>query len=411
MIVAVEAFRLKLDSPAVDGRAPARHARGVGMAQPGEDTMRRLRHDLNHLVSAALFAVAVTTILTGVIADLWDLNDFRWHTYAGYVMTGFALAHVALNWRKMLAYARFRLGRSRRGAPAQKREAPTLPDGRLTPAVVGRAAGGALLSRRGLLGLGVGGLVGALGGRGLRPPPVIRGGEDLALVYHEWSKPGVLDALGTVANWGERPPQYKTYPHADTVTLPHPDLAGGLPTEDAIVRRHSTRAYSSEPLGLDELSRVLFLTAGTTRRGRRAHPSSGALYPIEVYPVVHNVDGLAAGVYHYGIRGHTLELVRAGDFRGAVVRQGLIQDFLGEANVVLFLTVIFQRMRFKYQDRTYRYGLIEAGHLGQNAYLAATSMGLGACAVGAFLDDAMNRMLGVDGREEAAVYMLSIGKT
>lgn len=86
-----------------------------------------------------------------------------------------------------------------------------------------------------------------------------------------------------------------------------------------------------------------------------------------------------------------------------------MQDFLGDANVVLFLTVIFQRMRFKYQDRTYRYGLIEAGHLGQNAYLAATSMGLGACAIGAFLDDDMNRMLGVDGRTEAAVYMLSVG--
>jgi SagB-type dehydrogenase family enzyme len=76
---------------------------------------------------------------------------------------------------------------------------------------------------------------------------------------------------------------------------------------------------------------------------------------------------------------------------------------------VLFLTVIFQRMRFKYRDRTYRYGLVEAGHLGQNLYLAAESLGLGACAVGAFLDDEMNAMLGVDGRDEAAVYMLSLG--
>ena len=67
-------------------------------------------------------------------------------------------------------------------------------------------------------------------------------------------------------------------------------------------------------------------------------------------------------------------------------------------------------MRFKYQDRTYRYGLIEAGHLGQNIYLAATSMGLGACAIGAFMDDEINEMLGVDGEEEAAVYMLGVGK-
>ena len=93
-----------------------------------------------------------------------------------------------------------------------------------------------------------------------------------------------------------------------------------------------------------------------------------------------------------------------------VVDQGIAQEFLGECGVVLFLTMILQRMRPKYQDRSYRYGLLEAGHLGENAYLAATSMGLGACGVGAFMDDAMNEMLGVDGVEEAAVYMLAAGR-
>jgi SagB-type dehydrogenase family enzyme len=212
-----------------------------------------------------------------------------------------------------------------------------------------------------------------------------------------------------VANWGERPPQFKVYTGAAPVGLPSPDFAGGIATEDAIRERRSSREYAGRALSAGELSRLLFLTAGETRPGRRSYPSSGALYPIEVYPVVHNVDGVPPGVYHYGVREHALATVRTGDFRQAVVRQGLLQEFLAAANVVLFLTVIFQRMRFKYQDRTYRYGLIEAGHVGQNAYLAATSMGLGACGVGAFLDDEMNRMLGVDGREEAAVYMLSVG--
>ena len=370
--------------------------------------MRRLRQDLNHLVSAGLLVVAVAAILTGVIADVWDLNDFRWHTYAGYVMTGLALAHVALNWRRMLAYARARL--RRRSRPRHpSRQSPGLLSGPLTPAVVARATGSALLSRRGLLGLGIGGAAGALVGRGLRPPPVIPGGEDVGLVYHEWSKPGVLDALGSVANWGERPPQYKSYPDAETVVLPEPELTGGLPTEDAIVARASTRSFSGTPLTSGELSRLLYLTAGMTRPGRRSYPSSGALYPIEVYPVVHNVEGVDPGIYHYDVRRHALERLAAGDFRDTVVRQALLQEFLGEAGAVLFVSVIFQRMRFKYQDRTYRYGLIEAGHVGQNVYLAAASAGLGACAVGAFLDDDMNDMLGIDGREEAVVYMLGVG--
>jgi SagB-type dehydrogenase family enzyme len=383
-----------------------------------EARMRRLRHDLNHLISAGLFAVAVAAILTGTVAHLWDLNDFSLHTYSGYAMTAFALAHVCLNWRKMLAYARFRFRRtstrtSATGARSATPPARAVLAGPITPASVGRATGTALLSRRGLLGLSLGGFVGVFTGRGLRPPPVIKGGADVGLVYHEWSKPGILDAVGAVADWGDRPPQYKTYPRATQIALPPPAVDAGLPTEEAIARRHSTRTYSGQAMTLDELSRVLWFTCGRnhSRGGLRSHPSSGALYPIEVYPVVHNVDGLDAGVYHYGVRDHGLAKVRAGDLRGAVVRQGLMQEFLGQANVVLFLTVIFQRMRFKYQDRTYRYGLIEAGHVGQNTYLAATSMGLGACAVGAFLDDAMNSMLGVDGRDEAAVYMVSVGKT
>jgi SagB-type dehydrogenase family enzyme len=102
--------------------------------------------------------------------------------------------------------------------------------------------------------------------------------------------------------------------------------------------------------------------------------------------------------------------VRAGDFRETVVQQGLSQEYLGQCNVVLFLTQILQRMRFKYQDRSYRYGLLEAGHIGENVYLAATSMGLGACGIGAYMDDEINAMLGVDGVEEATVYMLSAGK-
>jgi SagB-type dehydrogenase family enzyme len=101
--------------------------------------------------------------------------------------------------------------------------------------------------------------------------------------------------------------------------------------------------------------------------------------------------------------------VGAGDFRSHVVEQGISQEFLGECGAVLFLTHIPQRMRPKYQDRSYRYGLLEAGHIGENAYLAATSAGLGACGVGAFMDDAINDMLGVDGVEEAVVYMLAVG--
>jgi len=384
--------------------------------------MTRLRHDLNFVSSAGLILSGLTTGITGIVADLWDLNDFWYHTVSGYVMGGFAVLHVALNWGRMVGYAKFRL----RGAWA--RPAASAP-ARPATAGVGRTAPGppgdpepvkplhllarATLSRRGLLGLAVGGVGGLVLGRGLRPAPPIPAGSDVGVIYHQWSKPGVIDALGSVANWGQPVELYKAYPGARIVALPEPRLEVGLPTARAIATRRSTRSYSGQPITLDELSRFLFLTSGISSdkfgNARRTAPSSGALYPIEVYPIVHNIDGMERGVYHYAYREHALELVRAEDMRGRVVEQGLGQEFLGQCGAVLFVTMILQRMRPKYQDRSYRYGLLEAGHVGENAYLAATEMGLGACGIGAFMDDAMNEMLGVDGVEEAVVYMLAVG--
>ena len=380
--------------------------------------MTRLRHDLNFLSSAGLIASGLATGVTGLVSDLWDLNDFWYHTVSGYVMAGFAILHVVLNWGRLVGYAKFRVKGfiERPRAAAGERRSPV--PRRAPPATAGPDPQVGLLSRstlsrRGLLGLIAGGIGGLLVGRGLRPAPPIPQGSDVGVIYHQWSKPGIIDALGSVANWGQAPELYKSYPGARILPLPPPVLDGGPSAARTIASRRSVRSYSSQPTTLAELSRVLYLTSGISAglhgNARRTAPSSGALYPIELYPVVHNVEGLERGVYHYAYREHALELVRAGDLRAQVVEQGIGQEFLGQCGAVLFLTMILQRMRPKYQDRSYRYGLLEAGHLGENAYLAATELGLGACGVGAFMDDAINAMLGVDGVEEAVVYMVAIG--
>jgi SagB-type dehydrogenase family enzyme len=379
--------------------------------------MTRLRHDLNFLSSAGLIVSGIATGLTGLVSDLWDLNDFWYHTVSGYVMAGFAILHVVLNWGRLAGYARFRINSILHRRPAAERRTP-VPRRTPAPAEVEPISPGALIaratvSRRGLLGLTVGGVAGLMLGRGLRATPPIAHGSDVGVIYHQWSKPGIIDALGSVANWGQAPELYKAYPGASVVPLPAPRLEGGLPSGQTIASRRSVRTYSLSPMSVDELSRVLFLAGGINAdaygNARRTAPSSGALYPIEVYPVVHNVAGLERGVYHYAYREHALEQVRAADLRAHVVEQGLGQEFLGQCGAVLFLTMILQRMRPKYQDRSYRYGLLEAGHIGENAYLAATSAGLGACGIGAFMDDQINAMLGVDGVEEAVVYMLAVG--
>ena len=163
---------------------------------------------------------------------------------------------------------------------------------------------------------------------------------------------------------------------------------------------------------LVELSRLLHAATGITdsARGYRAAPSAGALYPIETYLIVHNVEGLEPGAYHYNVADHALEQLQTVDLRTEIVVAGIGQEMLGQAQICFVLSAIFQRTRWKYRERSYRYVLLEAGHIGQNLYLAATSMGMGACAVGAFLDDNLNDLLGLDGKEEAAIYLFAAGK-
>lgn len=378
---------------------------------------RRLAHDLRYLISALLIVATAWVAVTGAVADLWDLNDFVLHTIPGYGMALLALAHTVLEFPRLAAYVRGRLRlRRRKTGGAERSAAP--PDRAEASQAPSKASGSEIvrtvISRRGVLGLLVGGAGGFWAGR-LLP----RGAEgpdeaDLGTRYHAWSKAGAAALVEGIVDWGERPAPYKTYPEAPRVPLPAPALENPRPTLRAIEARRSIRAYTGPPMTRQELSTLLYSTDGINlERGGlqlRAAPSAGALYPIETYVLVHDVADLAPGLYHYAVRAHALEQLRVEDLRQTSVRLGLMQGFLGEGHVVIVLTAIFQRLRWRYRRRSYRYALLEAGHLGQNVYLAATAMGFGTCAVGAFLDGGLNDLLGVDGREEAALYMLPVGR-
>lgn len=186
----------------------------------------------------------------------------------------------------------------------------------------------------------------------------------------------------------------------------------GLSVEKAIASRRSLRDFSGASMSLAELSHILYYSSGITdkRLGLRAAPSAGATYPIEVYTIVNNVESLTPGIYHYVIQSHELELLREGDFRNEMSRAALGERMFRQANVILALSAVFQRTQRRYRERAQRYICFEAGHIAQNTYLIATSMGLGACAIGAFYDDEFNRLLGLDGKEESVLYLLAVGK-
>ena len=362
-----------------------------------------LRKDLDYLVIVAMLLSGLYVTLSGLVADLFGLHQFAFHCYAGYLCAGFAVVHTALNWDRITAYLRRRLRRAERPErpiPSPAERAPRLGRrGFLVSALA--AAGGFVLGRL------------IPGRRAVQLPGEVSDEvTDVGAFYHQWSKPGYSGALGAMLDWGGRPAQYKSYPGAEAAPLPDPRGYDGLSLKEALEARRSVRDYAAAPLSLEELSRLLHAAQGITepRSGFRAAPSAGALYPIELYAVVSDVAGLEPGIYHYAVQTHGLELLQQGDFRAAVTRAGLGQGFLGQANVCIVLSAVFQRTRWRYRERTYRYVMLEAGHVGQNLYLAATAMGLGACAVGAFLDDDLNDMLGLDGVQEAVLYVISAGK-
>jgi len=204
---------------------------------------------------------------------------------------------------------------------------------------------------------------------------------------------------------------YKLYTLMDQVELPATPPASQL--EEMIEVRRSVRRYSGEAIGREELARLLFYAYGRTdRRGHfRAVASGGGLYPLEVYAFALRVEGLETGLYHYDAEHHRLDAVRRGE-RSAEIEECIwFEDIeIAQAAVLFVITAVFQRNTLKYQDRGYRMILMEAGEVAQNLSLVASTLGLGCCLVGGFHDDALSRLLEVDGRDEAPLLPAVVGR-
>lgn len=216
-------------------------------------------------------------------------------------------------------------------------------------------------------------------------------------------------------DWINKPKTYKIFSNAiQKIKLPKPDFNDKIDFWRTIQNRHSTREFKDEPLTLMEMSLLLFGMAGLTRifpqYAFRTTPSAGGLYPIEIYPVVNMVDKLKQGIYHYNIPEHALELLKEGDFR-RVVAEGCLGQNMAYISAINFIwTAVIERSKWKYVQRCYRYIYIDVGHIGQNFYLIAEALGLGACTIGAIYDDELNKLLGIDGSNETVIYVGVVGK-
>jgi len=204
----------------------------------------------------------------------------------------------------------------------------------------------------------------------------------------------------------------------DFVLLPAPNLKGTVSIEETLLNRRSVREFKKDPLTLQHVSQLLWAAYGITkemnspsflRGGFKTAPSAGALYPLEIYLVVGNVNGLSKGIYKYLPEGHQLMTTYDKDVRKELSEAALKQEFITQAPVSLVYSAVFERTTKKYGKRgRERYVCMDMGHSAENVCLQAVALGLGTCAVGAF-DDKMVKNVIMMNDEEEPLYILPVG--
>jgi len=207
-----------------------------------------------------------------------------------------------------------------------------------------------------------------------------------------------------------------TQPQSLMYTLPAPRTDGETSVEEALASRRSHRQFEQTALSQEQISQILWSAYGVTypgegafqRGGLRTAPSAGALYPLEIYIVIGNVDGIDPGVYKYISEDNIIELVVAGDIREELADAALGQTMVRDAPATVFFSAVFERTTERYGQRGTSFVYIEVGHSAQNVYLQAEALGFGTCAIGAFTADRVRELLNLPENEEP-LYLMPVG--
>ena len=249
-------------------------------------------------------------------------------------------------------------------------------------------------------------------------------GRSVGRFLHWATKKGVLPAGGLEGDGALRlaaDGDHRVYPGAPRVAIGREVPAGRLGTFHALTRsRRSTRDYAGLPLSRGEFDALLSTACGITgtlpwAEGEvtlRAYPSSGALYAVEIYPVVFRVEGLEQGVYHFRPLEHELEVVKRPIEHARFLDAALPTErgMLDGISAMICLAGNFLRHERKYGQGAYRMLVAEAGHLSQNLVLAATALELGARPFGGVFDDLLNHELGLDSSDEQFLLSVLVGR-
>lgn len=213
-------------------------------------------------------------------------------------------------------------------------------------------------------------------------------------------------------------PEKKVIPGTKMIPLPEPELLPDIPVNflEIVELRASVRQYSKVPLTIKELSYLLWCTQGVKMglpkgASKRNVPSAGARHAFETYLFIQNVKGIKPGLYRYLAFEHALvPLKTAAEMEEAFCSCFRAQNMAKNNAVTFVWSAVPERMTYLFGSRAYRYLFLDAGHVCQNLYLAGQTVKIGVCALGAYDDDKLNEVLGLDGKNEFAIYGATVGK-
>ncbi|MCX8200918.1 MAG: SagB/ThcOx family dehydrogenase [Candidatus Caldarchaeum sp.] len=236
-----------------------------------------------------------------------------------------------------------------------------------------------------------------------------------ALEFHELTKHSYFSVRTGFhrLDWANKPHPFKTY--LDTPKIPLPK---DIPKpEKPVFASFTPQTGSKMALDMKTLASILFFTGGITRAVKyfdgvhyfRAAPATGALYPIELYVVAGDVEGLSPGVYHFDPKTFSLNVLRRGDYRSFLARYS--HPSVSESSAAVVFTSIPWRNAWKYRERSYRHWFWDSGVMVANMFACCNAFGLKSFFAAGFVDEKVNDLVGVDGVKEAAIIVASIGSS
>jgi SagB-type dehydrogenase family enzyme len=235
--------------------------------------------------------------------------------------------------------------------------------------------------------------------------------------YHEESKHSEVSIQQSrhYLDWNNKPLPFKVYSNLPLISLPT-DFS--QPTQGALFSIGKTQPTKGKSVVFDikNLAELLFFSAGVTRVLKldygtyymRAASATGALYPIELYIICQDIPGLKAGVYHFCPGDFTLTELRSGDYRATLSDIAGGNNNIVRSPITVAYTSVAWRNAWKYQARSYRHWFWDSGVIAANFLATCVSLEITTQLIMGFVDNAVNRLLRLEDKQEAAVVLAPI---